>query len=86
MNHLSTFPLRTLTKLNMYFTPITNCSLKRSSLLYLLFAFLMERANFPMQRAAAFLRITQLNSAPKEAKVLNRVVNLFRIGSVIYVT
>ena len=55
MNHLSTFPLRTLTKLNMYFTLIINCSLKRLSLLYLLFAFVMERANFPMQRAAAFL-------------------------------
>lgn len=53
MNRLSTFPLRTLTKLNMYFTLITNFSLKRSSLLYLLFAFVMERANFLLQCAAA---------------------------------
>lgn len=48
MNRLSTFPLRTLTKLNMY-----DFSLKGSSLLYLLFAFVMERANFLLQCAAA---------------------------------
>lgn len=71
----------------MYFRLITNCSLTRSSLLHLPFAFVVELANFLLQNPQLpFKRVTQLNSARLETKVLNGAVKLFRIGSVIYVT
>lgn len=88
MSHLSSLPLLTPTKLNMYFTLITNCSLTRSSLLHLPFAFVMELANILLQtpQRLPIERVTQLNSALLETKVLDGAVKLFRIGSVIYVT
>lgn len=47
----------------------------------------MELANFLLQSPQLpFKRVTQLNSARLETKVLNGAVKLFRIGSVIYVT